>query len=222
MLHGDASRWDGRPLAASARTLRRWARAREGVAAMEFALILPLMLLMYLGVTELSFMVGTDRKVELVSRTVGDLTGRVSTVNATELLNIMNAAEAVMTPYKTTGLKIVVSSVRVTTTTTNSGNGNGNTTATGQVVWSCSRESGSKLVPGLAPGSAVAVPSGFETASSFIHTKVEMPYTPLFGSSFLQSINGGQGQRLLERTLPWLVREAGQVTWSGSNQNGCS
>ena len=50
------------------------ARDRRGLAAVEFALIVPLMLVLFYGTLEFSSGVAVDRKVTLVARTLSDLT----------------------------------------------------------------------------------------------------------------------------------------------------
>ena len=49
----------------------------RGVSAVEFAMLLPLMLTLYLGAVEISQGIGADRKVTLTARTVADLVSQV-------------------------------------------------------------------------------------------------------------------------------------------------
>lgn len=49
---------------------------RRGVAAVEFALILPFMLLLYVGVVEITQYVAADRKAAIFARTLSDLTAQ--------------------------------------------------------------------------------------------------------------------------------------------------
>ena len=53
---------------------------RRGLAAIEFAMIVPIMLVMFFGTVELSSGVAVDRKVTLVARTLSDLTSQSSSV----------------------------------------------------------------------------------------------------------------------------------------------
>jgi Flp pilus assembly protein TadG len=50
------------------------ARDTRGVSAVEFALLLPLMIALYLGAVELSQGIAADRKVTLTTRTIADPT----------------------------------------------------------------------------------------------------------------------------------------------------
>src|SRR5215470_7329433 len=74
-------------------------RDRRGISAVEFAMLLPLMVTMYLGVVEVSQGVAIDRKVTLTTRTMADLASRVSSINNSDMSNLLNASAAVMAPY---------------------------------------------------------------------------------------------------------------------------
>jgi Flp pilus assembly protein TadG len=91
--------------------LRRFATDQRGVSAVEFAILLPLMLTMYLGGVEISQAVSADRKTTLVAHTVGDLTAQASNVSSTDMTNVLNAGAAVAYPFSSSNLKVTVTSV---------------------------------------------------------------------------------------------------------------
>ena len=91
--------------------LRRFAADQGGVSAVEFAILLPLMLTMYLGGVEVSQAVSADRKTTLVAHTVGDLTAQVTNVQTNDVTNIFNAGSAVATPFASTNLSMTLTSV---------------------------------------------------------------------------------------------------------------
>jgi Flp pilus assembly protein TadG len=92
---------------------RRFASDVRGVSAVEFALLLPLMLTMYLGGSEVSQALTTSRKVTLVSRTVADLASQSSKITDASMTNILNASAAVIAPYTGSKLKVTVSQVKI-------------------------------------------------------------------------------------------------------------
>jgi Flp pilus assembly protein TadG len=72
---------------------------RSGIAATEFAVIVPIMLVMFFGTIEFSIGVAIDRKVTLMARTVSDLTSQAATVNDNDLAVFFGAAGKIMQPY---------------------------------------------------------------------------------------------------------------------------
>lgn len=80
----------------------------SGLAAVEFAMILPLMLVMFFGTLEFSSGVAVDRKVTLVARMLSDLTSQSTSVSDTDLANFNLTANAILTPYSSTPLKSTV------------------------------------------------------------------------------------------------------------------
>lgn len=104
----------GRTLIAGA--YRRVVGDRRGVAAVEFAIILPLMLLMYIGAVDVTRGVMASRKVALLSRTVSDLVSQQPTTQDTpssQISTIFAAASSVMAPYDTSSLKLTVSAIDI-------------------------------------------------------------------------------------------------------------
>ena len=74
-------------------------RDQRGVSAVEFAMLLPLMITLYLGAVEISQGVAIDRKVTLTARTVADLASQVTSINNSDMTNMLNAAAAVIAPF---------------------------------------------------------------------------------------------------------------------------
>ena len=113
-----------RALARKLGTLRRDTR---GIAAVEFSLILPLMLLLYFGSVLVTQAVRASRKVDLVAAALANLAsqqltcstgGSVPCLTETDMTGsngIFTAAAAIMAPYTTTNLKMTISQVNVQT-----------------------------------------------------------------------------------------------------------
>ena len=82
----------------SLRSLRRlrFAADRRGVSAVEFALLLPLMLTMYFGNFVVSEAIIVDRQVTLMASTGAEITSQYSQVSMNDLTNIINAAATVL------------------------------------------------------------------------------------------------------------------------------
>jgi Flp pilus assembly protein TadG len=136
----------------------------RGIAAVEFAVIVPLMLTMFFGTLEFSSGVAVDRKLTLAARTLSDLTSQSTTVTDLDLTNFTTAAKAILTPYSTTPLFSTITSLYVDATT-----------KVARVQWS----------KGSSPrtnGSTVTIPEQLQVAGTYlIMAEVNYRYVPTIG-----------------------------------------
>ena len=199
-------------LRAAAHRAAAWPGASGGVAAVEFALILPVMVTMLLGMSEVTLGVNVDRKLTLLSRSLADLSSRSSSLSTAEMASIFAAGSAILRPYDATSAQMVVTSVSVTKS--------GSSTYSGTVDWSCGKNLSNRPsfetqaqfdaatnLQVRSKGSAYPVPGGFQsdTTKSFILVETLLPYKPLFGYVVTGTM------RLRENT-PWPVRDVDRVT----------
>lgn len=96
--------------------IRRFARNRRGVSAVEFALLAPLMIGLYLGCAEIADGVAADRKVSLTAAALANLTARVKTISAADKDDIIAASSKVVVPYDPSLLRISVSCISIDAT----------------------------------------------------------------------------------------------------------
>src|ERR1700694_1503943 len=94
-------------------SLRNLASDCRGVAATEFAVIVPIMLVMFFGTVEFSSGVAVDRKVTLMARTLSDLTSQSPTADDPTLTNFFAASPAIMTPYSKTPTQSTITELYV-------------------------------------------------------------------------------------------------------------
>ena len=146
------------------RPIARFVRNRRASAAVEFAVIAPIMLTMFFGVDEFASAVAVDRKVTLVARTLSDLTSQSSSVTDTDLANFTTTARAILTPYSPTPLNSTISELYVDPAT-----------MTAKVKWS----------KGSAPrgiNSIVSIPAALLIGDTYlIYSEVNYTYTPNVG-----------------------------------------
>lgn len=139
-----------RPDGALRARLRMLAANESGVSAVEFALILPILITLYMGAVEMSQAVAVDRRVTAVSSATADLVAQTEKTfdswanvppnedptKISVLEDVFEAARTYLRPYGTTPLTITVSSVCA--------DGNGDT----KVDWSVGYNGGAALTEG--------------------------------------------------------------------------
>lgn len=95
----------------------RLARDRSGMSAIEFALIMPLMIVLFFGTVEMSSGFAVDRKVAMAAQTLSDLTSRSTSVGDTDISNFRAILNAMMTPYAATPMRATVTQLYIDPTT---------------------------------------------------------------------------------------------------------
>lgn len=88
--------------------------AQGGVAAVEFALLAPILLLVYFGSVDLSQGIEADRKLAYVTHTLGDLASqRTGEVSPADIEGLMGIADTVLRPFDSSrvSLRITVADV---------------------------------------------------------------------------------------------------------------
>jgi Flp pilus assembly protein TadG len=72
---------------------------RRGIAATEFAVIVPIMLVMFFGTVEFSSGLAVDRKVSLVARAIANVTSQGVQATSADLAGYFLVGNKIMTPY---------------------------------------------------------------------------------------------------------------------------
>jgi Flp pilus assembly protein TadG len=147
------------------RRFRTFRRDKSGLAAVEFALILPVMITMFFGVEELSLALSCRANVVNVASTTADLVAQQSTTTAADIQNVFKAANAILYPYDPSVAQITLTSVVYDTTT--------KSLTVGNVAWS--QTQGGTV---HAKGSTMTLPAGVLVAGqSVIVAEITYPYT---------------------------------------------
>lgn len=157
------------------RSLRNLARDNSGIAATEFAVIVPIMLVLFFGTVEFSSGIAVDRKVTLVARTLSDLTSQSTSVANSDMTNFFTASCKILTPYASTPTQATVSELFVDPSTLQV-----------RVQWSKSATADSScnvtLGTGRAVSSIVAIPAALKVAGTYmIFSEVSYLYVPTIG-----------------------------------------
>jgi Flp pilus assembly protein TadG len=165
------------------RIARKFLKAKDGLAAVEFAFIAPVLVTLLLGSVEISNALQCRQKVTMLASTAADLVAQTASVSSTDITNIFNAVTAIMYPFTGT-TSIVISSV--------ASDGNGG----GIVVWS-QAQNGTKLATGASvaisqPIMLTCTASGCtncaKNACSVIMAQISYAYVSPIGKFFVGTV----------------------------------
>ena len=153
--------------------LRRFARDRDGVSAVEFAIILPFMLTLYLGGVELGEGLSIKFKTTLAVRTVTDLASQYPSIDGSNMQQILKASSTVLSPYPTANMIVTLTEMTV------------NSSGQGVVQWSCSLNG-----TAYTPTQKLPMPTNLQTSGiTVLYGEVTYPYTPSIGYAITGTFN---------------------------------
>jgi Flp pilus assembly protein TadG len=171
------------------RKKRTLAKSEDGISAVEFALIAPLMAIIYFGCIELSLMMTLDRKVTGATATLGDLTARSANISNNDLSDIFEATRMVMQPNDMSKAKM-----RITSLVEDNGDI--------EVAWSDSCGG----MANWSPGRAVTIPANLiPEDGTLIMAEIEYPFNSAIGYFF-------QNEKTLSDTFYLRPRRVDAIT----------
>lgn len=91
--------------------IRRFGDCRRGAAAVEFALLAPLLIVMHLGVVETVQMLEANRRVAHIAAALADLTAQNRTVTDADMKDILQAGNVLIAPFPSDTLKERIASI---------------------------------------------------------------------------------------------------------------
>ncbi len=142
---------------------------RRGMAALEFALIAPLLLSMYFVTMEVAQGIEANKKVSRVGSMVADLVTQQQSISRSELEAIMQIGSAILLPYNRSMPDITVTAIKLTD----------ETNAKAIVQWSRRLRDGA-FMQGPVKGTETQVPVTLKIRDTFlIQVSAGLDYRPV-------------------------------------------
>ncbi|MEK9282532.1 pilus assembly protein [Bradyrhizobium sp. ISRA442] len=166
--------------------LRKFRANEDAVAAIEFAIVLPFMLLLCIGGIELGNGLAINVKLTDTVHTVADILSQNKCVTTADVTGILNASSKVLAPYDISKAVVTVSEVQP----------NGDN-ATAKVIWSQSLNGTARTA-----GTSVNLPTslaGVPTTSGLILGEATYFYTPNLGYTISGTVALGDRYYLYPR-----------------------
>lgn len=174
--------------------VRNFSTDADAVAAIEFAIVVPFMLLLYIGGIELADGMAINLKVSATAHSVTDMVTQNTSLSTAQMQNILTGATAIIAPYPVTSGSSSLLSVTVSEI---SSDANGNLT----LQWSQSYN-GTSFGPGRTNLTNLTVPTSLNGTVgnannlnnqndqvSFIVGEVSYAYTPNLGYTISGTVN---------------------------------
>jgi Flp pilus assembly protein TadG len=167
------------------RLLVRWQADTRGVAAVEFALLVPIMVMMFIGAVELSQAITVDRRVTQIANATADLVARADKkISQSEIKDIMRISSYILKPYNVNPVQIVLRNVTSSPASA----------SVTKQTWMCTYNGTGATQTCLCSNTNFTIPSNLVTTNdSVVMSQVTYQYVPLIFNFFLHNAFGGSG-----------------------------
>jgi Flp pilus assembly protein TadG len=164
--------------------LARFRADRRGISAVEFAILLPVMVSLYIGSVEISQAVSANRKVTLAASTVANIVTQYPSISASGTMpDILNASSSVLNPFQVSNAKVVVSCIYID----NQGNA---TVSWSQALNGTARPVGQTMTIPSTDSGGSGVGHGLDIANTtLVLGEVTYAYTPQLGYVITGTLN---------------------------------
>jgi Flp pilus assembly protein TadG len=150
------------------RIYRRFRASTRGVAAIEFAAIMPVLLILFLASFDGGRAIAVYMKVRSATYTLDAIANQYTTIQSTDMTTIVGATSVVLAPYSSSPVVVTISQIAV------------NSATNAKVAWSYSLNGTART-----QNATITVPSNLYTCGTYpcylIFGEVSYTYTPMFG-----------------------------------------
>lgn len=176
-----------------ARIFRALGRDVRGVAVVEFALTVPVLILACLGSYEAFQAAAAYRKLSSTTVQLANVVSQYETMSASDVSTVMNATSQIMAPFSTSNLSVVLTEITT------------NASSQATVTWSQAYNGGAALTQ----GASYTLPSSLRTANtSYILVQTAYSWTPLVTGGPFGAIN-------MTDQIYGLPRQSASISYTG-------
>jgi Flp pilus assembly protein TadG len=169
---------------------------RQGVGAIEFAILFPILVLLYVGAFEITIGLSISKRAARSSAAIADVVTQQQTVTKAWLNDMPSVASAIFAPYGTTGLTVKITGIAI------------DASANPTVKWSWAQD---KTTP-YTVNSAVTLPADLKKADSFlVRTELSVPYQLFL---FAPNLMPNESTLTISRTYFYRQRQGDNVLCS--------
>jgi Flp pilus assembly protein TadG len=181
------------------RTLcHRFMGDREGVGAIEFAILFPILVMLYVGAFEITIGLSISKRAARSSAAIADVVTQQQTVTKAWLNDMPSVASAIFAPYGTTGLTVKITGIAI------------DASANPTVKWSW--QQGQPAPAPYTANSAVTLPPDLKKANSFlVRSELSVPYKLFL---FAPNLMPNQSTLTISRTYFYRQRQGDNVLCS--------